>query len=89
MPLKAEDGEAYELATRLAGLTGESLPEAVTKALLQRLRAEQASREVVTNEEVASRLAAARHIRELGRRFRDEGETSDHDWLYDENGLPW
>ena len=37
MQLNIKNGEAYRLATELATLTGESLTEAVTKALAERL----------------------------------------------------
>lgn len=87
--LSIEDVEAYRLATELATATGESLDEVVTKALAQRLARETSIQRPLTPERIAERRAAAKHIRELGRRFREEGLTSNHDWLYDENGLPW
>ena len=40
MQLNIKNGEAYRLATELATLTGESLTEAVTKALAERLEQE-------------------------------------------------
>ncbi len=88
MQLNIKNGEAYRLATELAALTGESLTEAVTKALAERLAQEKRERISVPEAARAERLAASRHIRELGRRLREVGATSNHDWLYDENGLP-
>lgn len=87
--LSIENGEAYRLATELAAVTGESLDDVVTKALAERLARERSVKRPLTPERIAKRRAAAKHIRELGRRFREEGLTSNHDWLYDENGLPW
>ena len=89
MQLNIKNGEAYRLATELAALTGESLTQAVTKALAERIEREKLAKRSLTPQHIAERRAAARHIRELGRRFRQEGMTSNHDWLYDENGLPW
>ena len=89
MQLNIKNGEAYRLATELAELTGESLTEVVTKALAERLAQEKRGRTAVTEALRTERLAASRHTRELGRRYREGGATSNHDWLYDENGLPW
>lgn len=87
--LNIKNGEAYRLAAELTSLTGESLTEAVTKALAERVEREKGARSSLSNAEIESRAAAAKHIRELGRRFREEGMTSNHEWLYDENGVPW
>ena len=89
MQLNIKNGEAYRLATELAELTGESLTEAVTKALAERLAQEKRERKAVTETVRTERPAASRHIRELGRRYREGNAASNHDWLYDENGLPW
>ena len=88
MQLNIKNGEAYRLATELAKLTGESLAEAVTKALAERVGREKEARASLPPQIRAERLTAARHIRELGRRLRDESAPSGHDWLYDEDGLP-
>ncbi len=88
MQLNIKNGEAYRLATELATLTGESLTEAVTKALAERLEQEKRARLVPSAETIAERRAAVGAIRERGRRLREEGLTSEHGWLYDENGLP-
>ncbi len=89
MQLNIKNGEAYRLATELATLTGESLTEAVTKALAERLEQERGARSALSADEMADRRAVAKHVREMGRRFRLNGSTSNHDWLYDENGIPW
>ena len=87
MQLNIKSDEAYQLASRLAALTGESLTTAVTEALRARLAAEEQSREAA---------AMIRDVRALTAEIRAEldkagGEpmSSNHDWLYDEEtGLP-
>jgi antitoxin VapB len=79
--IKSED--AYRLASELAELTGESLTAAVTTALRERLEREQAAR----NRE--ARMARVRAITaDIRRNLRHPLPTSDHSWLYDEDGLP-
>ncbi|HET7882954.1 MAG TPA: type II toxin-antitoxin system VapB family antitoxin [Acetobacteraceae bacterium] len=79
--IKSED--AYRLASRLSELTGESLTSVVTKALRAELEREERARD---------REERLRRVREIAAEIRQHlGEplpTSDHDWLYDENGLP-
>ncbi len=87
MQLNIESDEACRLASRLAELTGESLPAAVTEALRQRVEAEEKAR---------SKEAWIAEIRSITAEIRTEldkagGEplTSNHDWLYDDKtGLP-
>jgi antitoxin VapB len=79
--IKSED--AYRLASELAQLTGESLTAAVTTALRERLEREQAARDR------EARIARVRALTaEIRRNMRQPLPTSDHSWLYDENGLP-
>ena len=79
--IKSED--AYRLASELAELTGESLTAAVTTALRERLEREQAAR----NRE--ARMARVRAITaDIRRNLQHPLPTSDHSWLYDEDGLP-
>jgi len=78
--IKSED--AYRLASELAALTGESLTAAVTAALRERLERERRERDIET------RLARLREITADIRRHMAPGASSDHSWLYDENGLP-
>jgi len=79
--IKSED--AYRLASRLAELTGESLTTVVTKALRAELAREERARD---------RDARLRRVREITadirRNLRHPLPSSNHDWLYDENGLP-
>jgi len=79
--IKGED--AYRLASQLAELTGESLTTAVTTALRERLVRERAVRDR------AARIARVRALTaEIRRNLRHPLPSSDHSWLYDENGLP-
>lgn len=73
------DDDAGRLADELAGLTGETVEAAVTKAVRERLERE---REKATK--VEALLALAKEIRE----HTEPGTTSDHSWLYDEDGFP-
>ena len=79
--IKSED--AYELASKLAELTGESLTTAVTTALRERLERERQQRH-------ADRLAA--ELVEIGRRcaahLKPPFSSADHADLYGDDGLP-
>lgn len=83
MALNIKSDEAHKLAKQLAKLTGESLTDAVIRAVRERLsRVKGASRP-----ELADRLSrigkeCAAHIKEPYRSI-DHGEL-----LYDEKGLP-
>ena len=74
--------DAYQLASCLAELTGESLTTVVTKALKAELEREQRARDV--EDKVERMLAVVREIRAHLR----VPITSDHSCLYDENGFP-
>lgn len=78
--IKSED--AYRLAWQLAELTGESLTTVVTCALRSELERARHKRDL--NTIVGRMLEAGREIRA----HMTEGASSNHDWLYDENGLP-
>jgi antitoxin VapB len=67
MALSIKTDEADRLARRLSKLTGESLTEAVTKALRERLERERARRR--GGDDLAERLG------ELVRRFRPAYDT--------------
>jgi|HubBroStandDraft_6_1064221.scaffolds.fasta_scaffold2946938_2 antitoxin VapB len=79
--IKSED--AYRLASELAELTGESLTAAVTTALRERLERERTER---------NRETRIRRVRAITADIRHHMEhplpSSDHSWLYDEDGLP-
>jgi antitoxin VapB len=79
MQLNIKSDDAYAMASELATLTGESLTTAVTEAIRQRLERERAKaakmRKILV---LAAEIRA--HIR--------EPVSSDHSWLYDEDGLP-
>jgi antitoxin VapB len=82
--LNIKNAEARALADALATLTGESLTEAVTVALRERLEREQRAR---------AREARIARLLELGREIRahmrEPVSSADHGALYDpETGLP-
>lgn len=82
--LNIEDQETIRLADELANLTGETVTEAITVALRERL-------ERVRHERtVEERLKALRAITQrTARMLRDGPSAVDHgDLLYDERGLP-
>ena len=83
MSLNIKNDEAYQLATELIALTGETLTKAVTEALRERL-------ERICKQK---RKATATELLEIGRRcashFKKPVSSLDHgDFLYDERGLP-
>ncbi len=83
MGLNIKNEVAYQFATELASLTGETLTRAVTEALrerLERIRKQQ-------------QKATAQELVEIGRRCASRLKTPmsslDHgDFLYDERGFP-
>ena len=76
--LNIKSDDAYRLASRLAELTG-----VVTKALQAELEREERARD---REE---RLRRVREIAaDIRHHLRHPLPSSNHDWLYDENGLP-
>lgn len=81
MSLNIKNEEAHVLAAKIAGATGESLTEAVTVALRERLA------------RIEAPDALAGELLELGRdcarRLKEPWRSGDHaDLLYDEKGLP-
>jgi antitoxin VapB len=77
--LRIDSEETIRVATELANLKGESLEVAVLVSLQERLQRE---REI--KDKVDRVMALAREVRAHMR----EPVSSDHNWLYDENGLP-
>ena len=83
MPLNIKDADTHALAKRLASLTGESMTQAVKRAVQERL-------EQVEKARRASRLAdeldhIALHCASLPRR---DGRRAEQIIGYDERGLP-
>jgi len=78
--LTVESDEAVRLATELAAMTGKSVEDAVKVALRAQLEHERTVRA-----RAADILAAAAKIRS---HMREPLPSSDHDWLYGEDGLP-
>ncbi len=81
MSLNIKNDEAHALATRLARATGESLTEAVTVALRERLARIEAP-DVLEQELLALAQDCAQRLKEPWR-SADHGEL-----LYDDRGLP-
>ena len=82
MPISIKDLETDELVRRLAKETGESLTEAIRRAVRERLE-----RELKRGDDLAERLL------EIGRRcaatLDAPYDSADHaELLYDEQGLP-
>jgi antitoxin VapB len=88
--LNIKNGEAYRLATELSAITGESLTEAVTRALAERMAREKERREPrrLSTEEIERRRSSAREIQAAAKALRRPGVQFTDDDLYDENGLP-
>ena len=83
MSLNVKNQETYQLADELAKLTGESLTEAVTEAVRERLVRVRRDQGVW----VSDRLL--RIGRDCAKRLREPYRSTDHgDLLYDERGLP-
>lgn len=79
--LNIKNPETRRLADELSGLTGESVTEAVTQALRERLERKKRAK---------SKEGVAEKLLEIGRRWRDEPERDPRDpddILYDEFGL--
>lgn len=85
MSLNIKSPEAHELARELADVTGETLTEAVTVAIRERL-----ARVNSTEERIRARSDAILAMgREIARRMTSDMLAIDHgDLLYDELGLP-
>lgn len=83
MSLNIKNEEAHRLAQQLARITGESMTEAVTEALRERL--ERVHRN--GRKGVAERLMKI--AKECGPLWKEPFRSMDHgDLLYDEKGLP-
>ena len=83
MSLNIKNEEAHRLATRLAKLTGESMTEAVTRAVRERLERVNREREG----RLADRLLQIG--RECAAHINEPFRSMDHaELLYDDKGLP-
>ncbi len=81
MSLNIKNEETCQLARELADLTGETLTDAITVALRERLERQR---------DIAKRLKRMRAIsKRASKILRKGGPPIDHgELLYDENGLP-
>ena len=83
MPLNIKNDRAHDLARQIQQKTGESLTTVVTRALRAELQREERTRD---REERLRRLRET--TADIRRHLRQPLPGSDHDWLYDDNGLP-
>lgn len=83
MSMNIKNKDAHRLARELADLTGESMTEAVTEALRERL-------ERIRREKPGSLAERLMQIgRDASKHFDPSFKSEDHaDMLYDERGLP-
>lgn len=87
MSLNIKNEDAHKLARQLARLTGESMSQAVTEAVRERLQRVQNKGKEKHTARLSDRLL------EIGRdcasRLKEPYRSGDHgDLLYDERGLP-
>ena len=82
MSLNIKSQEAHELAAELARLTGESMTQAVTQAIRERLEREKRRRD--ENKLFAELMEIAEQCAAYPRR----DQRSLEEFLYDERGLP-
>ncbi len=78
--LKIESDEAVAMATRLAELTGQTVDQAVQRALREQVALAEARREK------SDRIMAI--AAEIRAHLRPPLPSSDHQELYDEDGFP-
>jgi len=85
MSLNIKDGVTHELVRELAGLTGETMTQAVATSVRERL--DRVRREKDDPQKRAATLLAIG--RDVATRFVEPYRSTDHgDLLYDERGLP-
>ena len=83
MSLNIKNKETHKLADQLAKLTGESMTDAVTKAVRERLERVRSGR----GSGLADRLLSIG--KDCAARLKEPFKTGNHgDLLYDEKGLP-
>jgi antitoxin VapB len=89
MSLNIKNERTHRLVVKLAKVTGETMTEAVTKAVEERLERVQTNhaRNGNDRERLAAELVAIG--KEIAVRLKEPYKSMDHaDLLYDENGLP-
>jgi hypothetical protein len=68
----------------LAGKLGLGITETIDQAVTEKL----AKIELERQAEIVRRMASIREIQAEAKKHIRPGVTSNHDWMYDENGLP-
>ena len=83
MSLNIKNEEAHKMAAELAAIRGVSMTEVVVDLLKTALKSERPREDPDSK---AKRLIA--WVQGMNKGEKEENLTSDHSWLYDENGLP-
>ena len=83
MSLNIKNEEAHKMAAELAAIRGVSMTTVVLDLLQTALKAERPKEDPDSK---AKRLVA--WVRGMNKGVKEKNLTSDHSWLYDENGLP-
>lgn len=83
MPLNIKDSETHSLAKQLAGMTGETLTQAVRQAVQERLARARAARDGTSLADELDHIAL--HCASLPQR---DGRSPDDIIGYDERGIP-
>ena len=85
MQLNIKNDEAHRMAAELAKLTGESMSEAVTRAIRQRLELERRRKVEARGDDFEARIAA---IVDQMDKYPVLDDRPGDEILYDEDGLP-
>jgi antitoxin VapB len=83
MSLNIKNEEAHKMAAELAAIRGVSMTAVVVDVLRREL--ETARRHRDADAKAADMIA---WVKRNNKDKREDGLTSDHSWLYDDNGLP-
>ena len=87
--LKIDSDETYALAAELASLRGESIEAVVNRALKETLERDKARDEEAHKRSVEEKVGRLKAIlANIHRELPSPLPYQDHDWLYDELGLP-
>ena len=87
--LKIDSDETYELAAELASLRGESIEAVVNRALRETLERDKTRNDAMHRKSAEDKLGRLKAIlADIHRELPDPLPYKDHDWLYDDLGLP-
>ncbi|MGL5362721.1 MAG: type II toxin-antitoxin system VapB family antitoxin [Bosea sp. (in: a-proteobacteria)] len=86
--LNIRSDEAYEMAHKLAREEGRSVTSIVEEALRSRAEQLDSQKDIFSETAVAQRVAMIAAFRQKWADCVTPGDNSNHDDMYDENGLP-